>query len=80
MNRFEQLAKVLYLSPEEVAQRLELLSESEREILILRFGLNDGVIRTLEETAETCKVTRERVRQIEGMAINRIRHHKSPTD
>ncbi len=74
MNRFEQLAKVLYLSPAEVAQRLELLSESEREILILRFGLNDGVIRTLEETAEALKVTRERVRQVEQESLALLRH------
>ncbi len=80
MNRFEHLAKVLYLNLEEAAQRFELLPETEREILTLRFGLNDGAIRTLEETADACKVTRERVRQIENRAMARLRHPKSPTE
>lgn len=80
MSRFEQLAKIFYLSTEEVARRFEQLPEREREIMAFRFGLNDGVNRTLEETAEAFKVTRERVRQVEQKSLALLRHPKSPAE
>ena len=80
MNHFEHLAKVVHLSPSEAAQRFEQLPEREREIMVFRFGLNDGVVRTLEETAEAFKVTRERVRQVEQKSLARLRHPKFPAD
>jgi len=74
MYHFERLAETLHLTPSEAAQRFEQLPEREREILILRFGLNDGVVLTLEETADAFNVTRERVRQIENKAMAMLRH------
>ncbi len=53
----------------------QLLDERERKILVLRFGLGNEEAHTLEEVAHHFSVTRERVRQIEGMALNKIRGH-----
>ncbi len=53
---------------------LSTLSERERKILELRFGLADGYERTLEEVGKQYKVTRERIRQIEAKALRRLRH------
>src|SRR5581483_4710852 len=50
------------------------LSEREREVLKLRFGLGDGYARTLEEVGKQFKVTRERIRQIEAKALRKMRH------
>lgn len=52
------------------------LSERERQILAMRFGLEDGVSHTLEEVGKVFNVTRERIRQIEAKALDRIREHK----
>ncbi len=57
-----------------VAEVLGSLSEQEREILTLRFGLRDGVERTLEEVGAHFNVTRERIRQIEAKALRKLRH------
>jgi RNA polymerase primary sigma factor len=57
-----------------VALALEGLSERERQVLIMRFGLADGRMRTLEEVGEHFKVTRERVRQLETKALAKLRH------
>jgi RNA polymerase primary sigma factor len=50
------------------------LSEREREVLRLRFGLDDGRSRTLEEVGKQFNVTRERIRQIEAKALRKLRH------
>ena len=53
---------------------LDSLTEREREVLRLRFGLDDGRSRTLEEVGKEFKVTRERMRQIEAKALRKLRH------
>ncbi|MBM3822069.1 MAG: RNA polymerase sigma factor RpoD [Verrucomicrobia bacterium] len=53
---------------------LETLTERERKVLELRFGLGDGYSRTLEEVGKQFKVTRERIRQIEAKALRKMRH------
>jgi RNA polymerase primary sigma factor len=52
---------------------LEELSERERQVLIMRFGLADGRVRTLEEVGKHFKVTRERIRQLETKALAKLR-------
>jgi RNA polymerase primary sigma factor len=52
------------------------LSERERKILDMRFGLTDGVTHTLEEVGRVFTVTRERIRQIEAKALDKIRQHQ----
>ena len=54
----------------------EDLAERERKIIEMRFGLEDGVTHTLEEVGQEFNVTRERIRQIEAKAIEKIRAHK----
>jgi RNA polymerase primary sigma factor len=53
---------------------LASLTERERKVLELRFGLGDGYSRTLEEVGKQFKVTRERIRQIEAKALRKMRH------
>ena len=50
------------------------LTERERRILELRYGLMDGYSRTLEEVGKQYNVTRERIRQIEAKALRKLRH------
>lgn len=59
---------------EEIHSVLETLDERERKILELRFGVQDGTSRTLEEVGMEFNVTRERVRQIESKALRKLRH------
>ena len=59
---------------EEMNSALSTLTEREKKILILRFGVNDGCPRTLEEVGNIFRVTRERVRQIEAKALKKLRH------
>jgi len=59
---------------EQVQHALASLSDREREVLELRFGLNDGKEHTLEEVSRYFNVTRERVRQIEAKALRKMRH------
>lgn len=53
---------------------LDTLTDREREVIELRFGLKNGVTHTLEEVGKIFKVTRERVRQIEAKALRKLRH------
>ncbi len=62
---------------EQMRNVLDSLSERERKVLELRFGLYDGQSRTLEEVGDLFGVTRERVRQIEAKALRKLRHPKS---
>ena len=59
---------------EQMENVLETLTDREREVLKLRFGIVDGYPRTLEEVGERFRVTRERVRQIEAKALRKLRH------
>ena len=67
------------LLPEEINRLLAPLDEREREILKLRFGLDRGEPRTLEEVGEHFNLTRERIRQIEARAMSKLRHPSSDT-
>lgn len=60
---------------ERVDELLNCVDERAREILILRFGLKGEETRTLEEAAQRFGITRERVRQIEGSALQKIRNY-----
>ncbi|MDH5616770.1 MAG: RNA polymerase sigma factor RpoD [Acidimicrobiia bacterium] len=57
-----------------LAHALEGLSDRERQVLIMRFGLEDGRVRTLEEVGSHFSVTRERIRQLETKALAKLRH------
>ncbi len=59
---------------EQMDEVLATLTERERKVLKLRFGVNDGYPRTLEEVGSIFNVTRERVRQIEAKALRKLRH------
>jgi len=59
---------------EELSTALESLTERERQVVKLRFGLEDGRARTLEEVGKEFNVTRERIRQIEAKALRKLRH------
>jgi RNA polymerase primary sigma factor len=62
------------LLKEQMHDVLDGLSERERKVLELRFGLLDGQARTLEEVGQEFRVTRERIRQIEAKALRKLRH------
>lgn len=59
---------------DQIAKLLDTLSEREHRVLVLRFGLEDGRSRTLEEVGKEFRVTRERIRQIEAKALRKLRH------
>ena len=67
-------AATFQLLREQVSDVLATLSERERRVLRLRFGLEDGRSRTLEEVGRDFGVTRERIRQIEAKALRKLRH------
>ena len=59
---------------DQITKLLDTLTEREQRVLILRFGLQDGRSRTLEEVGKEFNVTRERIRQIEAKALRKLRH------
>jgi RNA polymerase primary sigma factor len=59
---------------EKIEESLNKLTPRERDVLRMRFGLDDGYSRTLEEVGRHFKVTRERIRQIEAKALKKLRH------
>ena len=59
---------------EQLMSVLDTLTEREKKVLILRFGIEDGRTRTLEEVGKEFNVTRERIRQIEAKALRKLRH------
>ena len=59
---------------DQIVKLLDTLTEREQRVLILRFGLQDGRTRTLEEVGKEFNVTRERIRQIEAKALRKLRH------
>ncbi len=67
-------AAAFTLLKEQLQDVLETLTEREQKVLTLRFGLEDGRARTLEEVGKEFNVTRERIRQIEAKALRKLRH------
>ena len=67
-------AATFTLLQEQLVEVLSTLSEREQKVLRLRFGLDDGRARTLEEVGKEFHVTRERIRQIEAKALRKLRH------
>ncbi len=67
-------AAAFTLLREQLSEVLSTLTEREQKVLRLRFGLDDGRARTLEEVGKEFNVTRERIRQIEAKALRKLRH------
>ena len=67
-------AAAFTLLKEQLVEVLSTLTEREQKVLCLRFGLEDGKARTLEEVGKEFNVTRERIRQIEAKALRKLRH------
>ena len=67
------------LLKEQLGDVLDSITQRERRVLQLRFGLEDGRSRTLEEVGLEFGVTRERIRQIEARAMSKLRHPSSDT-
>ena len=67
-------AAAFTLLKEQLVEVLGTLTEREQKVLCLRFGLDDGRARTLEEVGKEFNVTRERIRQIEAKALRKLRH------
>ena len=72
------VGRCVWVRPEalkdEISEVLYTLTEREEQVLRLRFGLDDGHQRTLEEVGQIFNVTRERIRQIEAKALRKLRH------
>ncbi len=67
-------AAAFTLLKEQLMEVLDTLTDREKRVLSLRFGLEDGRARTLEEVGRDFQVTRERIRQIEAKALRKLRH------
>ena len=67
-------AAAFTLLKEQLLEVLGTLTDREQKVLRLRFGLDDGRARTLEEVGKEFQVTRERIRQIEAKALRKLRH------
>ena len=74
LNELSTLPNITYVKGY-VQNILKDLDPREQKILKMRFGLEDGVTHTLEEVGEEFGVTRERIRQIEAKALERIKEH-----
>ena len=71
---YRQKRQHLTLLKEQLDEVLDTLTDREQKVLRLRFGMNDGRARTLEEVGREFDVTRERIRQIEAKALRKLRH------
>ena len=71
-------AAALTLQRQGVWKMLDLLTDRERKVLALRFGLMTGEPQTLEEVGREFALTRERIRQIEAKALSKLRHPSNP--
>ena len=71
-------AAALTLRQEDLWRMLDSLTDREKKVLALRFGLITGEPRTLEEVGREFALTRERIRQIEAKALSKLRHPSSP--
>jgi RNA polymerase sigma factor (sigma-70 family) len=78
VSPFDAAAAVLLSG--EVNKMLLALDEREREILRLRFGLDRGEPRTLDQVGDHFSLTRERIRQIEARALSKLRHPSTDSD
>jgi len=67
-------AAAFMMLKEQLVDVLDTLTDREEKVLRLRFGLDDGRARTLEEVGKEFNVTRERIRQIESKALRKLRH------
>jgi len=67
-------AATFALLKDQLSSVLHTLTDREQKVLRLRFGLDDGRARTLEEVGKEFEVTRERIRQIEAKALRKLRH------
>ena len=67
-------AAAITILKEQLTEVLDTLTPREEKVLRLRFGLDDGRARTLEEVGREFNVTRERIRQIEAKALRKLRH------
>ena len=72
-------AAAFTLLKEQLLDVLDTLTDREKKVLKLRFGLDDGRARTLEEVGKEFQVTRERIRQIEAKALRKLRHPSRST-
>ena len=68
-----EATSVMFLR-EQLDEVMETLTDREKQVLVLRYGLDDGKARTLEEVGNMFNVTRERIRQIESKALRKLRH------
>ena len=68
------LMRTIEMLKDEISEVLLTLTEREEKVVRLRFGLEDGKPRTLEEVGQMFGVTRERIRQIEAKALRKLRH------
>lgn len=67
-------AAIYFILRDEIDEILGTLTEREKQIVSLRFGLEDGTTHTLDEIGKTFKLTRERIRQIESAALRKLRY------
>ena len=74
MCLLRQTPQLISMLKEQLVEVLDTLTEREQKVLKLRFGLEDGRARTLEEVGRRFEVTRERIRQIEAKALRKLRH------